>query len=286
MVQLDTPFAEALRRFEATPPGAADVPTHIILFREYTSLCQRAVEVLEAELAPPRGELVTLAERRAALDELALLRAERNMWYLLEWLYRDWPRMPAPTLIAAPTDATSLSWGCADEQSIVDALFEADSALAIARATVQWLESVAYERVEFVRTDAFHRNTLFRLAARIETDGIVSEVDADAPDRQRLPLDPEDATDEAGLLAAAWQLVRAGRLDEAQRLCDECGQPWRAATLDGGQLWQSCPCRRRWRAQRSRSRMGRSVGRPAAATRARPRRVQRPRAPTRSTSSS
>ena len=39
------------------------------------------------------------------------------------------------------------------------------------------------------------------------------------------------------LLREVFVMVRAGQMEEAQRLCKKCGQAWRAATLEGWRLY-------------------------------------------------
>lgn len=63
--------------------------------------------------------------------------------------------------------------------------------------------------------------------------GVVGELDPDAPGRQGRGLQPDNARAEERLLGRLWQLVRAGRLQDARALCQACGQPWRAASLAG-----------------------------------------------------
>jgi len=48
-------------------------------------------------------------------------------------------------------------------------------------------------------------------------------------------LAPEDEVDDARLLRACFMLFQAGRTEEATRLVDDCGQPWRAAAWTGGE---------------------------------------------------
>ncbi|XP_052370401.1 nuclear pore complex protein Nup107-like [Oncorhynchus keta] len=66
---------------------------------------------------------------------------------------------------------------------------------------------------------------------------LVTELDPDAPIRQRRPLADLDREDDARLLKYLFTLLRAGMTDEAQRLCKRCGQAWRAATLEGWKLY-------------------------------------------------
>lgn len=47
----------------------------------------------------------------------------------------------------------------------------------------------------------------------------------------------EDLTYENPLLETLWDLVRHGELDRAIEVCEQGGEPWRAATLMGGRRW-------------------------------------------------
>ena len=49
-----------------------------------------------------------------------------------------------------------------------------------------------------------------------------------------LRLAGQDDLDEEELLRTVWMLVRAGKLRRAQRMCEDRGQPWRAAAMAGG----------------------------------------------------
>ncbi|KAG7320612.1 hypothetical protein KOW79_016465 [Hemibagrus wyckioides] len=66
---------------------------------------------------------------------------------------------------------------------------------------------------------------------------LVTELDPDAPIRQKRPLADLDREDDARLLRYIYTLIRAGMTNEAQRLCKRCGQAWRAATLEGWKLY-------------------------------------------------
>ena len=46
---------------------------------------------------------------------------------------------------------------------------------------------------------------------------------------------PDDELRQKVLLQGVWTLLRAGRIDAAQRLCESQGEAWRAASLAGGQ---------------------------------------------------
>ena len=50
-------------------------------------------------------------------------------------------------------------------------------------------------------------------------------------------VSPCSKEDEARLLREVFMMIRAGQMKEAQRLCEKCGQSWRAATLEGWRLY-------------------------------------------------
>lgn len=52
--------------------------------------------------------------------------------------------------------------------------------------------------------------------------------------RQKSSLTPDSTRNEDALNAYLFQLVKAGRVREACSTCLEAGQPWRAASLQGG----------------------------------------------------
>ena len=83
-----------------------------------------------------------------------------------------------------------------------------------------------------------------------------TSLEPDAAWRKGARSDPQDVAEQHELLAALWRYIRAGKMVEAQQLCRECRQWWRAASIGGGQAWhfdvQSCewvgnPGRHDWR---------------------------------------
>ncbi|KAL6070967.1 Nuclear pore complex protein [Balamuthia mandrillaris] len=71
---------------------------------------------------------------------------------------------------------------------------------------------------------------------RDKDNRLVSNLDPDAPTREHKTIHEDDKDAEERMFIALWQLIRAGRMEEAQQLCRDCGQPWRAASIGGGQL--------------------------------------------------
>ncbi|KAH0515359.1 Nuclear pore complex protein Nup107 [Microtus ochrogaster] len=138
----------------------------------------------------------------------------------------------------------------ASEKTVVEALFQRDSLVRQSQLVVDWLESIAKDEIgefsdniEFYAKSVYWENTLHTLKQRQllsyigSVRPLVTELDPDAPIRQKMPLDDLDREDEVRLLKYLFTLIRAGMTEEAQRLCKRCGQAWRAATLEGWKLY-------------------------------------------------
>lgn len=66
---------------------------------------------------------------------------------------------------------------------------------------------------------------------------LVKSIDPDAPHRENLSLHDLDMDDQRRLVKHVFNCIRQGKIDEAQSLCEHCGQPWQAALLEGWRLF-------------------------------------------------
>lgn len=66
---------------------------------------------------------------------------------------------------------------------------------------------------------------------------IVKSLDIDAPHREQFPLHDLDMEDQKRLTRHLFNAIRQGKVDEAQRLSEHCGQPWQAALFEGWRLF-------------------------------------------------
>ena len=169
----------------------------------------------------------------------------RDRWRALDQSHDD-----GFDLSLAPARAGLRVRALHDERLLEEGLIQAEPQLELAEQLKQWLEEEAIERVvektiTFRHTKQPHREELH--AAGQPVSHLPSSLDPDAPFKEKKQLDPEDDAAEAELLRLLWQRVRAGKLDEAQKLCRKCGQHWRAATLAGGELYHYDASELRWR---------------------------------------
>eukprot|EP00887_Chlorella_sp_A99_P007315 scaffold2.g7315.t1 len=211
-----------------------------VAVQHYADICRRRAGALREAAA---GQLQRAARHMALKEGAEELDAEAATWHLLWFLHgsaaREFPGGKGGSFVegAGFTKTT--------RQRVSDLLFQDEQLNRCAR-TVAWLEFLAaqeldaQQQVPFAATDGVWHETRAKLAsgaaARGLRDGgaLVTELDPDAPTRQRRRLDPDNAKDEERLLSQVFRLLRAGRLTAARQLCESVGQPWRAASLGGG----------------------------------------------------
>uniref|UniRef100_A0A8D8HGI9 Nuclear pore complex protein n=1 Tax=Culex pipiens TaxID=7175 RepID=A0A8D8HGI9_CULPI len=181
-----------------------------------------------------------VGRERKVLAEEAWLSVERDTWKLLFALYKD--RL---VVQKEEQEVDDLPLGNS-ERAIVEHLYTANSNLREYQLIVDWLEQTALEQKRMQighftdRTIAWE-NTLHQLqnvgfTAFGSSREIVKSLDPDAPARERRPLHDLDQEDQGRLSRQIFQEIRFGRIEDAQNLCEHCGQPWRAAILEGWRL--------------------------------------------------
>ncbi|XP_055625149.1 nuclear pore complex protein Nup107 [Toxorhynchites rutilus septentrionalis] len=181
-----------------------------------------------------------LGRERKMMAGESWLNVERDTWKLLFALYKD--RMVFQQETMEMDDLLLIN----SERTIVEHLYAANANLREYQLIVDWLEQTALEqnRVQighFTDRTIAWENTLHQLqnvglTAFGGTREIVKSLDPDAPARERRPLHDLDVEDQARLSRQIFQELRFGRIEEAQNLCEHCGQPWRAAILEGWRL--------------------------------------------------
>ncbi|XP_030795412.1 nuclear pore complex protein Nup107 isoform X3 [Rhinopithecus roxellana] len=212
------------------------------LVEEYENICGSQVNILSKIVSRATPGLQKFSKTASMLW---LLQQEMVTWRLLASLYRD--RIQSALEEESVLAVTALN---ASEKTVVEALFQRDSLVRQSQLVVDWLESIAKDEIgefsgniEFYAKSVYWENTLHTLKQRQLTSYVgsvrplVTELDPDAPIRQKMPLDDLDREDEVRLLKYLFTLIRAGMTEEAQRLCKRCGQAWRAATLEGWKLY-------------------------------------------------
>ncbi|XP_047660298.1 nuclear pore complex protein Nup107 isoform X1 [Tachysurus fulvidraco] len=212
------------------------------LLEDYEAICKDKVNTLQ-KLVLRSSSSQQKSSKTASITWL--LQQETVTWRLITSLYRD--RIQTAMEDGLMMDISSPS---ESEKSIMEQFFQRDSMVRQSQLVVDWLESIAKDEIgdfsdniEYYAKSVYWENTLHTLKLRRDQTSVsfsrplVTELDPDAPIRQKRPLADLDREDDARLLRYIYTLIRAGMTDEAQRLCKRCGQAWRAATLEGWKLY-------------------------------------------------
>lgn len=171
------------------------------------------------------------------------LENERNTWRLIFCLYQE--RLNAINEDEIPAQYFGLS-----EKLCIENLYRRDTLMRESQLIIDWLEcnaldrEIAMPKVEYFtdNNNVYWENTLHQLES-VESivfktnKEIITELDPDAPFRQKKALHDLDLEDDNRLSKKIFVDIRCGKFDEAQKLCNHCGQGWRAALLEGWRLY-------------------------------------------------
>uniref|UniRef100_A0A061R3Y7 Nuclear pore complex protein n=1 Tax=Tetraselmis sp. GSL018 TaxID=582737 RepID=A0A061R3Y7_9CHLO len=202
-------------------------------------LCRDRAAELRAEAALHLHRAVRHMRLRA---EAEALEKEAATWCLLRHLYVEGPVAHGGPAVPGAGQATTLRQRAA-------VLLQEDPELDVMARVVSWLEALAAHALDeeeaasgrvgsyagrFASKEALWLETRNKIARRTGSSVLVTELDPDAPTRQWRKIDGENAKTEEQLMARCWRLIRAGRMDDAIKLCEECGEPYRAGS------WGAC----------------------------------------------
>lgn len=183
-------------------------------------------------------------------SDINWLENERNTWRLISALYQNRLFSKAEYEEKKEDEQMEVVFSKAmSEKEVVTQFFKEDNATRECQLVVDWLEKIAADQYEaivapqlghFTDKTVAWENTLHQLqnenVCYASSRPFVTNVDPDAPLRQKKPLHDLDMEDEARLMQQVFTEIRCGRLDQAHKLCYHAGQPWRAATLEGWRL--------------------------------------------------
>ncbi|XP_060066692.1 nuclear pore complex protein Nup107-like [Ylistrum balloti] len=220
------------------------------LIKEYENACREHVVLLRKLM-----KRATRNEPRfqKTFEMLDLIEHEQNTWQLVHSLLKD--QLEVELRMDLPDEEMNEDGGSLfrkSDKKIVSDFFENNSEIRQSQLIVDWLESCALEKVQRIRDNIKFfsdravgwENTLHKLQTR-ESENLfggtdrplVDKIDPDAAVRQNKMVDDLDKEDESRLLQTLFVYIRAGQLQEAQDICCEHGQAWRAATLEGWKLY-------------------------------------------------
>ncbi|RUS82705.1 hypothetical protein EGW08_009542, partial [Elysia chlorotica] len=208
-------FSEALKR-SAAPHQAMN------LLEDYMSVCEDQVAMLKKLMT----ELVRNESKfNKTMSTYETLKFEKETWTLLHCLYKDRLEMEEKENEYMDDDGEeednrTVVWALS-EQNIINRLFEKDSVVRQSQLVVDWLETCYYgEKANFfMEQPVAWENTLHNLqkqkqGVKSSMTRCITEMDPDAPCRQKLSPDDLDQEDEKYFLRNLFALVRAGKLEK------------------------------------------------------------------------
>ncbi|XP_046383963.1 nuclear pore complex protein Nup107 [Ischnura elegans] len=183
-------------------------------------------------------------------EELKWLRNERDIWRLVDCLYKD-RLMDSANGKQDDEEEIDPTRHLSEKEAVMN-LYRDDAILRQCQLVIDWLEKGAADESEsdrLMHLEAFTdhtigwENTLHQLQNQekgipyTSTQPIVTQMDPDAPLREQKPLHDLDQEDEVRLARQIFLLIRCGQMERAQMLCRHCGQEWRASTFNGWRLF-------------------------------------------------
>ncbi|OQR94533.1 hypothetical protein ACHHYP_01148 [Achlya hypogyna] len=173
------------------------------------------------------------------VDPTDELRNERNTWRLFFELRELSIHKKAELSVLAPGELPVTA--ASTELDAIAALENRQQLFALQKTVLKWLEAVAAEDVVATKESRHMYGRTLQALQRHRRASVVGAMDPDGPLREGDSyLDADDVEDDLELLQSVWRLLRAGQAREAADLCIQLGQPWRAASLSGGEISGAC----------------------------------------------
>ena len=195
----------------------------------------RAVSFIDGHIAHYQQHVKASASTTSTSTSTA--QSQLNTLILLHHL-----RSAEDSIAATLTDRTApsqpLDSAYSDRNKVLN-IIGSSATLLRSLAVIDWLEELSDGDVLVERTGSVGWKRTLRRVQRSGGSGSSEEqlgLDVESVAGRRV-LDESDREDEALLLRYVWQYMRAGRMQDAIALCAAFKQPWRAASISGGQLW-------------------------------------------------
>ena len=221
---------------------SSDVNDRVNILGLYEEICENTEVYIKSMLS----EIPDGPRKQTALHLLKLLKFEKRTWRLVLSIYHD---RIFNFNNESQMDNNEFDNNFKSEVELINDYMKNDNKLRQAQIVVDWLEKNAsedldnkYENLDQHLSGVMWENSLHQLKKFKERSKIVSsksitEMDPDAPTRQKCSLNDLDLNDENELLNVIYDHIRAGRIVEAQEICIKHGQAWRAAALEGFRLY-------------------------------------------------
>ncbi|KAG0295887.1 Nucleoporin nup84, partial [Dissophora globulifera] len=220
-------FARALERLHKHRKGAdlgIDVTS---LLPEFDALCSTRAEQFESRQDSDADYLSF-----GALDEHKLWQSESHTWLLLQALTSAFDRQKSDVKRAPDV----MEWS---DLELVEQLAKTNHEFRQHTAVKLWLEIIAPPFAPHIMKKTYSRSagtSSFSLGRPLVSSK-TEYLDPDASTRDETKLSENNERIEHGLLRTVWGYIRRGQLQKAKDACVNAGEPWRAESIGGGDLY-------------------------------------------------
>ncbi|KAJ1561571.1 hypothetical protein HK096_004182, partial [Nowakowskiella sp. JEL0078] len=152
---------------------------------------------------------------------------ERNTWKLLSLLLSS-------RLVQLPQPKQEQIY--ASDRLLVESLLRNDREILDLMMVKLWLEQTAPDREPEQILKAYRSATVTALTTGKKSAFMVENLDPDVCGRERKRLALSDESQEVALNREVFELLRRGKMEEAQDLCVQSHHPWKAASLRGSEF--------------------------------------------------
>nr|XP_019044194.1 nuclear pore complex protein Nup107 [Kwoniella bestiolae CBS 10118]OCF23124.1 nuclear pore complex protein Nup107 [Kwoniella bestiolae CBS 10118] len=177
-------------------------------------------------------------DEQISLEEHQALLSEHRTWQLLRAVYENQIHRSDPNFIPGSSQQQIIQNPYSSPEDIMQILINEDPELSLWATLVDHLQTRPFSSTAppLEARHGYLPSTL-RRAKTAKQQGISLDPDFTLRNPHGQGLAGEDQTYQTPLLETLWDLVRHGELDQAIKVCEQGGEPWRGATLMGGRRW-------------------------------------------------
>ncbi|KAK8853177.1 hypothetical protein IAR55_003879 [Kwoniella newhampshirensis] len=182
-------------------------------------------------------------DEQISAEEHGALLAEHRTWQLLRALYENRLHRSDPSFVAPSSKKQILENPYASPEDVIQTMVNEDQELSLWATLVDHLQTrpLLSSPPPLEARHGYLPSTVRRAKASrsgvATSTGTSLDPDFTLRDPHGSGLAGEDQTYQNPLLETLWDLVRHGELDQAIKLCEQGGEPWRGASLMGGRRW-------------------------------------------------
>ncbi|KAG0264732.1 Nucleoporin nup84 [Mortierella polycephala] len=220
-------FARALERLQRYRKDTAEYLDITSILPEFENLCSTRSQQFEH-----RKDADAQYHTFGSADEHKLWQSESHTWLLLSTLFSAFEYNKG----FDEKGPEAMKWS---DHDLIEHLASTDSNFKHHSAVKVWLQIIAPQFTPLIRKKERTRPPPPPVFAFNTTASITTPTPQDPDANSREGVKPSDNNQriEHDLLQTVWQYIRRGQLQKAKDACIKAGEPWRAESIGGGDLY-------------------------------------------------